>query len=235
MDGILSLISSNGFIVMNKYLLKELGINATIMLGELASEYEYWKERGELENDYFYSTAENIENNTTLKRTKQEQAIKTLLDLDLIDIQVKGVPAKRYFKINYKQVCRLLTNKNAENQQTSLQKTNKLECRKSATNNNKEIIINNNNKKNIYGEYKNVRLTKEEYEKLRTQYSNVNDLITYLDEYIEMKGYKAKSHYLCIKKWVVDAVRQHTPKKEETDAERIERMNKILYDSFKEV
>lgn len=109
----------------------------------------------------------------------------------------------------------------------------------------KENNINNNNKneyiynttppKHKYGEYNNVLLTDEELQKLKDNYNNWEDLIKYLDEYIEMKGYKAKSHYLCIKKWVVDAVRQHTPKKEETDEERIERMNKILYDSFKEV
>ena len=28
-----------------------------------------------------------------------------------------------------------------------------------------------------------------------------------------MKGYKAKSHYLAIKKWVVDAVNKNKPKK----------------------
>jgi hypothetical protein len=102
-------------------------------------------------------------------------------------------------------------------------------------NNKSEYIYNTTPPKHKYGEYKNVLLTDEELEKLKINYNNWEDLITYLDEYIEMKGYKAKSHYLCIKKWVVDAVRQHTPKKEETDAERIERMNKILYDSFKEV
>ena len=34
-------------------------------------------------------------------------------------------------------------------------------------------------------------------------------LITYLDEYIEMKGYKAKSHFLCMKRWVIDAVKNN--------------------------
>lgn len=38
--------------------------------------------------------------------------------------------------------------------------------------------------------------------------SDWEELIRYLDEYIEMKGYKAKSHYLAIKNWVVDAVKQ---------------------------
>lgn len=62
--------------------------------------------------------------------------------------------------------------------------------------------------KKKYGEYKNVLLTDKELQSLKSDYGNYNDLITYLDEYIEMKGYKAKSHYLCIKKWVVDAVQK---------------------------
>ena len=63
-------------------------------------------------------------------------------------------------------------------------------------------------RKNIYGEYAHVRLTDQEKEKLINDYGQqmVDDAIRFLDEYIEMKGYKAKSHYLCIKKWVVKAV-----------------------------
>lgn len=62
--------------------------------------------------------------------------------------------------------------------------------------------------KHKYGEYKNVLLKDEELQSLKVQYQNWEELIKYLDEYIEMKGYKAKSHYLCIKKWVVDAVKK---------------------------
>ncbi len=68
--------------------------------------------------------------------------------------------------------------------------------------------------KHKYGEYKNVLLKDEELQKLKKEYSNWEELIKYLDEYIEMKGYKAKSHYLCIKKWVVDAVKNKTKKGE---------------------
>lgn len=67
-------------------------------------------------------------------------------------------------------------------------------------------------KKNKYGLYKHVLLTPTEYQKLQDEYSNYEELITFLDEYIEMKGYKAKSHYLCIKKWVVTAVKEHKAK-----------------------
>lgn len=65
------------------------------------------------------------------------------------------------------------------------------------------------NIKHKYGEYKHVMLKDEELKKLQDEYSNYQELITYLDEYIEMKGYKAKNHYLAIKKWVVSAVEQN--------------------------
>lgn len=73
------------------------------------------------------------------------------------------------------------------------------------------------NRKHKYGEYKNVLLKDEELQTLKENYQNWEELIKYLDEYIEMKGYKAKSHYLCIKKWVVDAVKRNQPKKQEVD------------------
>lgn len=65
--------------------------------------------------------------------------------------------------------------------------------------------------KHKYGEYKNVLLTDKELEKLNTEFgeSQTEQAIVYLDEYIEMKGYKAKSHYLAIRKWVYKAVKEH--------------------------
>ena len=68
--------------------------------------------------------------------------------------------------------------------------------------------------KHKYGEYKHVLLTDEEVGKLKTEYGEAmtRNLIVFLDEYIEMKGYKAKSHYLAIRKWVVDAVKERDRK-----------------------
>ena len=62
--------------------------------------------------------------------------------------------------------------------------------------------------KHKYGEFKNVLLKDEELQALKDSYTNWEELIKFLDEYIEAKGYKAKSHYLCIKRWVVDAVKE---------------------------
>ena len=68
--------------------------------------------------------------------------------------------------------------------------------------------------KHTYGEYSHVKLTDSEIDKLHQEYGldMTQTCITFLDEYIEMKGYKAKSHYLCIRKWVVDAVKERQQK-----------------------
>ena len=64
--------------------------------------------------------------------------------------------------------------------------------------------------KHKYGEYQHVLLKETELDKLNNELGTelTQACITFLDEYIEMKGYKAKSHYLCIKKWVVEAVKE---------------------------
>lgn len=70
------------------------------------------------------------------------------------------------------------------------------------------------NKKKIkekkpYGEYSRVFLSDDEYELLGKEYSNRDELIKFLDEYIEMKGgYDVKSHYVAIHKWVATAAEE---------------------------
>lgn len=61
--------------------------------------------------------------------------------------------------------------------------------------------------KNIYGEFRNVFLTDDEYARLKTEIPLLADsAIEFLSGYIEEKGYKSKSHYLAIKRWVIDAI-----------------------------
>lgn len=68
--------------------------------------------------------------------------------------------------------------------------------------------------KHKYGEYQHVELTEEERQKLSEKYgeSMTVKCIRHLDEYIEEKGYKSKSHYLTIMRWVVDAVKKEKEK-----------------------
>jgi predicted phage replisome organizer len=67
--------------------------------------------------------------------------------------------------------------------------------------------------KHIYGEYKKVKLTDDELEKLKTDYGEQRTLqaIQYLDEYKAMKGKKYDSDYLAMRKWVFKALDEKQP------------------------
>lgn len=59
--------------------------------------------------------------------------------------------------------------------------------------------------KHKYGVYKNVLLTEKEYQSL-IELQDGEKAIEFLSEYREYKGYKAKSDFLAIKKWVFEAM-----------------------------
>lgn len=77
----------------------------------------------------------------------------------------------------------------------------------------KEKYIEKEHKKTVptkkkYGEFQKVTLTDEEYTKLINEYGEetAHRAIEFLDSYIAEKGYKSKSNYLAIRRWVIDAV-----------------------------
>lgn len=69
--------------------------------------------------------------------------------------------------------------------------------------------------KEKYGENNRVTLTLDEYNKLVTDfgYEDTQAAIQLLDDYIVDKGYKSKSNYAAIRRWVMDAVRERKNKK----------------------
>ncbi len=94
-------------------------------------------------------------------------------------------------------------------------KNQKLETK----NQKEESIANAIPKKNtltrIYGEYRNVLLSDDEHEKLKELCGeDLQGVIDHLSSYIEMKGYKVKSHYLAIRKWVITAYKEQKMREE---------------------
>jgi hypothetical protein len=75
-------------------------------------------------------------------------------------------------------------------------------------------------KKNIYGSFKNVNLTDEEHLKLIADYGDpkANGMIEYLSSYREEKGYKNKSDYLSLRRWVADAVEKDKQKTDKPES-----------------
>lgn len=148
-NGILNLLANDNYLIVNRTLMKELGLEESIIIGELASEYNYYKKNNTLEeNDYFYSTIENVEKNTGINEYKQRKALNNLKSKKIIDIKIKGIPAKRYIKINESKISEILNIKSQNNLRTSSLNFKELVPEKLKTNNNN----NNNNKKEIYKE-----------------------------------------------------------------------------------
>ena len=71
--------------------------------------------------------------------------------------------------------------------------------------------------KHQHGEYRNVLLTDDELNKLKSEFgeSRTEEAIRYLDEYIADKSYKSKNHYLAMRRWVFNALDERKAKKPE--------------------
>lgn len=83
----MSILSSDAYIILNKYVMKAIGLHEAILLGELCSEYIYWCKEDKLQDGYFFSTRENIEKETTLSPHQQRQALKNLVNFGFVDKQ----------------------------------------------------------------------------------------------------------------------------------------------------
>ncbi|MGI9118434.1 MAG: replisome organizer [Minisyncoccia bacterium] len=101
-----------------------------------------------------------------------------------------------------------------------------------------------------YGEYKHVLLTDIEKQKLKDRFGAVKakQLVTTLDEGIELKGYKYKNHYLAILKWessenkklpkninIYDKAKKLDKIQEEKEEENYRKQNEINNDNLKKI
>lgn len=148
--GLVSMIASNNYIVVNKQLARAFGLEEAVILGELASEMEYWQQRGELRDGYFYSTIENVKDSTTLSAKRQRSALNALKDAGIVDVKLAGLPAKRYMRINEKQLAQILLNNDSESGEASCAETDELGTPKRQGNNNKNKSNKNSNNQEIY-------------------------------------------------------------------------------------
>lgn len=159
MSILMSILSNDGYIILNKYVMKALGLHEAILLGELCSEYIYWYKEEKLQDGFFYSTRENIERETTLSPFQQRQALKKLTEMGLVEILEKDMPKKTYYKVDEEKVYKFLletdlnltevkkfNDKTSNNLTSSDEKIKHKEVEKlDINNNNINNNINNNN------------------------------------------------------------------------------------------
>lgn len=88
-------------------------IHAAIVLSEIASAFDTFREQGNLTKkdgiEWVYITHESLEERTILSRKEQDTAIRTLESFNLIKKRVIGIPPKRYFSFNHKEMTNFQT------------------------------------------------------------------------------------------------------------------------------
>lgn len=172
MSILMSILSNDGYIILNKYVMRALGLHEAILLGELCSEFIYWNKENKLQDGFFFSTRENIEKETTLSPHQQRQAIKTLVNKGLVEIVERDMPKKTYYRIDEGKIYKFLLetdldfpdvkklkDKTLKNLTTSDENIEEQEVENFNTNNN--IINNNKNNNNILSNLNNEILEDE--------------------------------------------------------------------------
>jgi hypothetical protein len=180
---ILKLLASDGFLSVNKHLARIVGLDAAVLLAELASAYNYFEMTDRLTDDgMFFETVEHIEENTTLSKYQQAKAVKALTDAGIIETKKIGIPAKRYFLIKEDKILQLLDHKKSKNLTTGSEKTSPQEVEKLDR-------INKDNNKSSNNKYKFMPPTVEEVAEYCMERNNGIDAEQFVDFYAS-KGWK---------------------------------------------
>lgn len=229
---VVNLLASTNYLVVNKDLIRNLGLLEAVVIGELCGEYLYWENTNQLvEGEYFYSTRKNIEKEIGINAHFQRIAIQNLERVGILTSKRMGIPCKLHYKINEDAIIKCLqmaklpvvhevdnkeetlcTSSYSQNEQ---QDNNKLHI----NNNNINNKINNNNiyiqggdlqeeQKKQYAKL--VTLTEQEYQDLIKEYgeTTTDQLIEQLNLYKQAHGKSYESDYAAIKIWVTKRVQE---------------------------
>lgn len=91
-------------------LLKKLKPNQCLLFACLAGYASRYKN----EDGWFFRTVQDVEDDICMSEDQQWRNLQELKKLGLIDAERRGMPAVRYFRINWEQVCRVLSDDGQE-------------------------------------------------------------------------------------------------------------------------
>lgn len=225
MSILMNLLSNSGYIIVNKEIIRRIGLHEAIILGEMCSEYTYWEKAKKLDNGFFFSTRENIEQNTGLSAYQQREPFKRLVEVGVILEMYKGMPQQKWYSLDMDKLYAILNgetdltpspketkgqdikkvdSKESKKLTPSNEESKEQDVKKLNTNNN-NINNNNSNNKNNKKQYKEkVFLMEDEYKSLVNDYGEIkaNDIIEELNLYKKSTGKYYYDDYSTIILWI---------------------------------
>lgn len=145
------ILTETAYFVINKNFLKKIGIHGSLLLCDIVSKYEYFKERGMLTKDgFFFNTRENMSHDTTLSVNTIKKILEQLAELHLIDLEIHEKKAT-YLRINPQEIRKIRDTEDAafskifdQNEdkvciKNEIQPVSNLICNKNKRNNNNKV------------------------------------------------------------------------------------------------
>lgn len=86
-------------------ILGQVSNNATS--GLFLSQLLYWCDKG-ADPKWIYKTIQEVQEETCLSRSEQDRAIKVWTKMGVLEVELRGIPRRRYFHIRKKRLLRLL-------------------------------------------------------------------------------------------------------------------------------
>ncbi len=117
-------LSSKEYFIINKKLLQQFGVEATLLLSELIKQEEYQQKK--IEENFIFNDLNKISQNTTLSKSKIKEGINKLYKLKFIDVIVKK-SEKIYVKILHQNISNhIIKDQERSNEKQKKQTTNQL-------------------------------------------------------------------------------------------------------------
>ena len=82
-------------------------ISGSAIAGLFMSQILYWQERG-WNKEWIYKTIKEIRQETCLTRSEQNRAIKIWKGLGILELERRGVPQRRHFRVDVEKLEQLL-------------------------------------------------------------------------------------------------------------------------------
>jgi len=127
----IELFRSESFLILNKKLIRVLGLEKALFISNLIDKYKYFHDRGRLTEDGgFYNTHEDQIYEIGLTEYQIRKCKKELIEMGILKTEKRGVPAKEFYFINFQLLIAMVFGKELNIEGLDLTKTKGLDLTK---------------------------------------------------------------------------------------------------------
>lgn len=113
---LIDLLRSGGNLIINKHLIKKVGLIPAILLSNYLEKHLYFKKKHPENDGWFFLVHKKITEELKIKDYSITQAKKELINSGVVQFKRQGIPAKEWIKIDFNSFANLLIDENCKSQ-----------------------------------------------------------------------------------------------------------------------